>query len=351
MSDIQPTEQEHHEEQTALELALRNGLAWLSANVTTVIYGLAAVLAIAAVVVFLQRKPEGNTEASKLLLVASTPEQYQDIADSTPTSPLGMWSRLRQGDSHLNNAVANMFTDREKGVEDLAAAKEAYENLGSQSGLPNDLRERVLIGMARIAECECDGTESTVEAAKSAWQELLGAFPESLVKDHAEERIARLEKSKTAEFYKWFAALEPKPASAGLGGNVPEIPDGLLPNDFPGAAPSEEPTTEEATTEEATDTKPEETPEADAKQDEAPGDSPEKTEQPDKPAAPERKADAVKPEEPANPDAADKKETPAATEEAAETQEAKPAEETAEAAKATEAAEEKPEAAKADGDN
>lgn len=253
MSDIQPTESEHIEEQTALEAALRKGLAWFSTNLTTVIYALAGLLAIAAVIVFLQRKPAGNPEASKLLLVATSPEEYQDVADSAPTSLLGMWSRLRQGDRLLDNAVTNMFTDRETGMDELESAKAAYENLGNQSGLPDTLRERVLIGMARVAECECDGSAKSIETAETAWQQVLAAFPESIMKEHAEARIARLQKPEAVEFYKWFAALDPKPALPGIG-SVPEIPDGLLPNDLPGAALEN---MEEATAPSADATKPE----------------------------------------------------------------------------------------------
>ena len=235
MSDIQPTESEHVQEQTALEVVLRKALAGLSSNLTTVIYALAGILAIAAIVVYLQRKPAGNPDASQLLLVASSPEEYQDVADSTPTSLLGMLSRLRQGDRLLDNAVTNMFMNREVGLEELASTKAAYENLGSQSGLPDFLRERVLIGMAKVAECECDGTPDSIAAAKAAWQQVIGAFPESIMKEHAESRIARLDEPEAAEFYKGFSTLDPKPMLPGAGGSVPEIPDGLLPNGFPGA--------------------------------------------------------------------------------------------------------------------
>ena len=130
MSDIQPTDQEQIEDLTALEAVLRKVGAWLSENVTTVIYALAAILAIAAVFVFLQRQPAGDVESSTALLTATSPEEYQDIADRVPDSPLGRWSRLRQGDRLLDNAVTNMFTDRKTAVDELEAAKSAYEGLG-----------------------------------------------------------------------------------------------------------------------------------------------------------------------------------------------------------------------------
>lgn len=236
MSDIQPTDQEQIEDLTALEAVLRKVGAWLSENVTTVIYALAAILAIAAVFVFLQRQPAGDVESSTALLTATSPEEYQDIADRVPDSPLGRWSRLRQGDRLLDNAVTNMFTDRKTAVDELEAAKSAYEGLGSQSGLPEELRERVLIGLARVAECECDGTDASVKAVETAWNQVLTEFPESIVKLYAEERLARIAKPEAAEFYQWFASLDPEPLLPGSGsGPVPNIPDGLLENAFPGA--------------------------------------------------------------------------------------------------------------------
>lgn len=365
MSDIQPTESEHIEEQTALEAALRKALAWFSTNLTTVIYALAAVLAIAAIVVFLQRKPAGNAEASQLLLVASTPEEYQDVADSFPTSLLGMWSRLRQGDRLLDNAVTNLFMNREQGVEDLAAAKAAYENLGSQSGLPDALRERVLIGMARVAECECDGTAESVKAAETAWQQVIGAFDDSIVKQQCEDRLARLKTPEAAEFYKMFAALDPKPALPGAS-NVPEIPDGLLPNGFPGApldgmsdssepeatepAATEPETADSAKADDAAAEMPKDDSAADAKSEEG---QPAKTDQPVKKEAAEseatEKTESVKAAEPA------KVETPATAEKPTEAAEAK-VEETApvkkpETTDPKAAAKSEPETAKSDGAN
>lgn len=345
MSDIQPTESEHIEEQTALEVVLRKGLTGVSSNLTTVIYALAGILAIAAIVVYLQRKPAGNPEATNLLLVASSPEEYQDVADSAPTSLLGMWSRLRQGDRLLDNAVTNLFTNREQGLEDLASAKAVYENLGSQSGLTDELRERLLIGMARVAECECDGSDKAITAAATAWQQVLGAFPESIMKGRAELRIARLKTPEAAEYYKWFASLDPKPALPGAAGSVPEIPDGLLPSGFPGAAL-------EGMSEAAE-------PETAAEPEAANSDAVE----PEKDAATDAKIEddeAAKVDEPAKAEeaAAEATEKPAAAVEKAEQPVEAAKEKVEEAASATkpetadpEAAKSEPETAKSDGDN
>ena len=231
MSDIQSPESEHIEEQTALEAVLRKAMVWVSANLTTVIYALAGILAIVAIFVYMNRASAGNTKASNLLLTATSPEEYQDIADSTPDSLLGMWTRLRQSEFLLGTAITNIFSNRKQGMEDLASAKAVYEDLGNQDGLPTQVRERVLIGLARIAEWECDGSPESIKTAIAAQQKVLDAFPDSMVMDYCKARIARLQKPEAAEFYQWFVTLAPKPAVTGGGpGTVPEIPDGLLRN-------------------------------------------------------------------------------------------------------------------------
>ena len=104
---------ESRRDQTELERVLRSTKPWFAENGTTLIYALAAVLAVAAVVVFMQRQGEGDVRASQELLLAASPEEYRDVADDFPETTIGIWARLRQGDRLLDNAVGNMFKNRE----------------------------------------------------------------------------------------------------------------------------------------------------------------------------------------------------------------------------------------------
>ena len=239
-----------HSNQTDLEKLLRKGKPWLEENGTVLIYFLAAVLAIAAIVVYVNRKPEGDLVPSQALLLATTPEDFRDIADAHPDTAIGIWARLREADRLLDNAVSNMFTDRKTGLEELNDAQSAYDRLAERSDIDASVLERVLIGLARLAETRCDGTEETTNAAVSAWKRVLDEFPDSLVKDHAEERIEHLPSKASQAFYAWFSKQNPSPALPGLEPgqpNVPDVPDidldSLLKGNNPHGASTDTPET------------------------------------------------------------------------------------------------------------
>jgi predicted negative regulator of RcsB-dependent stress response len=230
---------------------------WFEENGTLLIYGLAAILAVAAVVVYLKRKPTGDIEASRELQAAVTPEDYRDIADAHPATAIGIWARLRQAERLMDNGVSNLFTNREVGVEELDQAKTAFDRLADRSDIDEQVRERVLIGLARLAEATCDGESDAVDAAKAAWQKVLDSYPDSLMKDHAEERIADIDTKQAKSFYAWFSKQNPKPIDPGLSPDqpaVPALPDmpapdfgSLIPED--GAAEAEPLDSKPATTE------------------------------------------------------------------------------------------------------
>ena len=229
MSDKQYT---HHDDRTELEKALVSAKPWFEQNGTTLIYGLAAVIAVAAVVVYLQRQGPAAAPGAPEFMLANTPEDFRDVADEFPDSQIGVWARLKQADGLVGNGISNMFTDRETGLKELDQAEAAYNQLANRSDVSDDVSERVLIGLARIAETKCDGTEESVNAAINAWKALLNQFEDSIVKEYAESRIDRLAEESTRDFYVWFHAQNPSPddplqmPSDGPG-TVPDIP--LLP--------------------------------------------------------------------------------------------------------------------------
>ncbi|MEO1980563.1 MAG: hypothetical protein ABGZ24_08615, partial [Fuerstiella sp.] len=113
-------------------------------------------------------------------------------------------------------------TNREVGKEELKAAKAAYDQLADR---PGQVRERVLIGLARVAETGCDGNEKTHKTAIDAWDDVLAEFPDSIVKKHAEERKAQLDTAESKSFYAWFDKQDPKPVDPGLAPGQPAVPD------------------------------------------------------------------------------------------------------------------------------
>ena len=273
MSESQPTTHHQHDNRTELEKVIRRSGPWFAENATTLIYALAAFLAIAAVVVYMKRTPAGDLEASRGLLFAQTPEDYRDVADEFPNTKIGIWARLRQGDRLRDDAVAHMFSDRPLGLEELESAEAAYKQLADRDDLTEQARERVLIGLARIADTRLDGTQAAADNAVAAYQRVLDEFPASIDKLQSEARIAQISTDASKTWSAWFHELKPTPAP-----DVPGIPgmDGLNLNLGTDVAPETS-----------------ETPAAPA------------AETPDEPAAPEAAADAApdkkteaKPEEP-----------------------------------------------------
>ncbi|MEZ6129226.1 MAG: hypothetical protein R3C59_11130 [Planctomycetaceae bacterium] len=227
MSEIEsPPTTTHHDDRTELEKLLFRLKPWLQENGTTLIYALAAVLAIAAVVIYARRTPPGNAEASRALLLAVTPEDFRDVADEYPDTHIGSWSRLRQADRLLDNAVSNLFSNRAVGLEEMDQAEAAYQRLADRTSLDEQIRERVLIGLARVTENRSDGTEAASRKAIAAWQLVLDEFPSTIIKEHAEQRIKELATKESQEFYAWFHKQDPKPLPVGQP-DVPAIPGGL----------------------------------------------------------------------------------------------------------------------------
>jgi hypothetical protein len=118
-----------------------------------------------------------------------------------------------------------MFTNREVGLEELGQAEAAYQRLAERSDVDEQVRERVLIGLARIAETRCDGKEASKDAAVDAWKRVLNEFSESIVKKHAEERVEHLQTVESQTFYAWFHEQNPTPDDPGLAPGQPAVPD------------------------------------------------------------------------------------------------------------------------------
>lgn len=245
----------HHEDEVALAKILKESKPWLEQYGTTIIYGVAAVLAVSAVVVYIARRPPATAGESSGLLLASSLEDYQTVADSAPDSPIGIVARIRQAELSLDQAVGQLFTDREKSVDSLDKAARTFENLSDRKDLSSDLRERVLAGVARVLECRCDGTDATVNPAIEAWEKLLKEYPDSkMFKDIAESRVKTLKSDKSKAFYAWFHTQNPKASDDLLlpqdgPGKVPDVPKINIPDFTTPGPPAEGTKTEGAKTE------------------------------------------------------------------------------------------------------
>lgn len=277
MSEVEPSQ----DDATELEKILRSGKPWIEQNGTLLIYGLAAILAVAAVFVYLGRQPSGDIQASRDILLAVTPEEFRDVADAYPDKPIGIWARLRQADRLLDDCMTAMFSNREEGINLLGQAETAYQRLADRTDIEDQVRERVLIGLAKVQEIGSDGSDQKTAMAIDAWKRVLSQYENSIMKDYAEDRIAKLATDESKAWYKAFSEQNPKPIDPGLSEGQPAVPD--LPAGM--GAPDEA----EAETSESTDG--DDASENEAKEAEAAADKSESEEPAETPAPTDRKVE------------------------------------------------------------
>jgi len=302
----------HQEDEVLLAKVLRDSKPLLERYGTSLIYAVAAMLAAAAVYVYFSRQPQGDAKESAELLAAKTPEEFADLAETAVGTPIGVYARLREGEFLLRNALGNLFTNRKTGLEELDKAEKAFRKLEESPDAPEEVRIKVLVGLAKITEARCDGKDDTVKAALAAWDKVLTSFPASkMFSDLAESRKKKLESQDTKDFYAWFQQQDPKPGDdTGLPqdgpGAVPGIPnfDDLLKAPAPAGStqPAAEPTPAEPKPEQPATPEPtpaEPKPEQPATPEPAPAEP-----KPEQPATPEPAPAEPKPEQPATPEPA-----------------------------------------------
>jgi hypothetical protein len=160
-----------------------------------------------------RRSPPPATAAeSAKLLKAETPEEFSDIADNAPGTAIGQAASLREGELILQNALRNLFTNRKVGLEELDDAEKVFRKLVDDTKLSEDARLKVAVGLARILEARCDGSDATVKSAVDAWDQVLKDFPDSKVFSAlAEERKKQAGPGGNKRILRMVSTTEPRP--------------------------------------------------------------------------------------------------------------------------------------------
>ncbi|MFO0426390.1 MAG: hypothetical protein ACK526_07470 [Planctomyces sp.] len=271
----------HPHDENDLEKVLKQTGTWFERYGTTAIYGVAALLALTAVIVYVSKTPPATAPASAAFMSAEGPEQFRDIADQFPNTALGVKARLRQADLLRNSAIEKLFTNRKLALDEIDQAQKAYERLEQQKGIDAEVRLRTLVGLAHLAEYTCDGSDAKTTAALNAWKRVTEEFPgEQAVgfQKLAEDRIKALQLDSSKSFYAWFQQQDPKPSDEPLipqdnPSNVPAIPQSFNLPDFsnlPGADAAAKPAEAPAEGAPAASAPAAETPAADAPKAETP---------------------------------------------------------------------------------
>lgn len=192
-----------------LSKAVEKALPFFETHGNTLLLGVAAVLAVAAGLIFASKWSAvgGDEEGWAMMSAARATEDYANIAEKYPGTDVGMWATLIEADSYQQSAMQLSFTDREASRKELERSKKQYDTLLKMSLSP-EVEEKALYGMAKCTEASCDGDTA---AAIAAYQAVLTKFPESSYKETIESRVAELSKPETKEFYTFWSTQDPKP--------------------------------------------------------------------------------------------------------------------------------------------
>ncbi|MCA9064270.1 MAG: hypothetical protein KDA96_14470 [Planctomycetaceae bacterium] len=227
----------HREDPNELAMFLDKAKPWFEKNGTIVIYTAAAILAIAAVWVFLNKKTAPvSVSAERLMQVQASPsiEEYQTFAEEFPESGMSVWANLIRADALLSQGVSSLFSNRSLGLENIDAAEKIYEQIDNRADANREIRIRVAYGRAVITESRCDGGDASTTDAIAAWQKLSDLLSDEsrALKELAEERIRHLNSEGGRDFYAWFHAQNPNPNDPPLlpqghppVSSVPEMPE------------------------------------------------------------------------------------------------------------------------------
>ena len=179
-------------------------------------------------------------------------EELEDISETYPQTPPGMWAMQSAGDFELSSGTIELFRDQDAGRDDLQNAVESYEKIANTTNDPM-LKPRAIFSWGQALEALGE-----IEAAREKYGQVItgaetdGEFEGSVVAELASQRLNALEQPATQAWYGWFAEQKPiqSPLSnPGLFDNMslPDKPDINLPqpgNLIPGTLPENESTTD-----------------------------------------------------------------------------------------------------------
>jgi hypothetical protein len=191
-----------------------------------------------------ERMREAGWSAYFEAMTGANPEAFEEISQVYPGTDAAGWAMQRAADLHLDEALRQMFQDREAAKEEIDAARDLYEKILAASSDPM-LQQRATYGLAKCLESQGDFTE----AAKQ-YEQIASRWSDSAFAELAQQRLQQIQQPGTRQWYNWFA--EQKPVSSpltepGMLDGLPELPEGpdlkmpapgqLVPGSTSGAIP------------------------------------------------------------------------------------------------------------------
>lgn len=191
------------------EITLR-AKPWVEKYGVQALVGLVVALVIVAVVMYWISQPKPDAAGWGRLTFAQSIDEFQAVADKHPQSLAGEFGRLRMAELNLEEGILKLYKDHEVALTDLKKAQEEFEAVvNSKQSLPDALKQRALLGLARAQESMCDGDPS---AALATYRKLKEDHPGSIYETLVNQKIKELESADGKAFYAWFHSQKPKPA-------------------------------------------------------------------------------------------------------------------------------------------
>lgn len=211
--DLPPTVIHHPEaDETLLAQWLRRAMArgasfWILAGGT---------LAVAATVAYLVGGlASGESETARAwseVMLASTPEDLQKVAETAGSTPAGGWAGLMAAAARYRDGLARLPAEREAAAPILSQALEGFRAVAEGAKDDDTLRRLATVGIARTYE-----TRDELSEAISSYEKIAKTWPETEDGKESAARAKLLQEPSAVAFYKQFSEYKPKSAASTLG--------------------------------------------------------------------------------------------------------------------------------------
>jgi tetratricopeptide (TPR) repeat protein len=170
-----------------------------------------------------ERMSEAGWSAYFEAMTGRSPEAFEEVADTYPGTAAAGWAMQRAADLHLDEALQQLFQDREAAAQEIEDARELLQKILDTTDDPL-LQQRATFGLAKCLEAQGD-----FEEAKAKYEQVVSRWPNTTFAQLAQQRIEQIQQPATRQWYSWFA--EQKPARSpltdpGLFDDLPDLPEG-----------------------------------------------------------------------------------------------------------------------------
>ena len=204
----------HHpeEDETLLAQWLRHVLA--KGPSFWVLVGGAVVIA-AGVAYLVGGITSGETETSRAwgqVMLASTPEEFQAIAETSEETRAGEWAGLLAASERYREGISRLPTDRDVAAPLLSQALEGFRTLADDPKGDAMLRRLAMVGVARTLE-----TRDELPDAISTYSKIAEMWPDTGDGKASAARAKLLAEPVATTFYKQFSEFKARSSSTTIG--------------------------------------------------------------------------------------------------------------------------------------